>query len=1315
MVGPEDHWLPPDHFQETPRLTAHRTSPTNIGLLLTSTLAAYDLGYTGQLDFITRLQATFDTLDQLEHYRGHLLNWYDTESLAALAPRYVSTVDSGNLAGCLLVIEQACLAFPDAFVMRAQRWQGLLDTLGLLEERLDELYSNNQNESVVHLNTYLVSLRQTLQVILQSPDQWASLLGWLNHEAWTTLSSLIIAVVEAQVSAPNAETLSGLRITSERFHHHLTSMQRDMDLLLPWLLPVSQPPTLFVQAGADSLIAAAWLALLAALPSSPRLVELTAICDTLAARLSTLLAQLPVNGSASPQLQEARVWCAQLAEGLKTTQSQVNTLLANYQALATRAEARFLAMDFGFLFNTQRRVFHIGYNVTGDKLDDNFYDLLASEARLASFLAIAKREVPPSHWLYLGRPAARVNHILTLLSWSGTMFEYLMPTLFLKNYEQTFLAQSCRSAVDDQIAYAQAKHVPWGISESSYYTFDSTMTYQYHAFGVPDLGFKRGLAEDLVITPYASLLALHLRPQAVLENMDQLDALKMRGLYGFYESIDYTPSRIPPRQNHAIIRSYMAHHQGMILTSLTNQLLHNVMIQRFHTDPRVQSFALLLQEKIPTQVPIEDPHPIEAGAKVISPMQVNLAPWQIPEDTTVPQVHTLSNGRFSTVITHAGSGYSQWQGLSLTRWEADTTLDNWGNWIYLQDQDSGDLWSAGYQPTTVPRDYQHVSFYAHQVEFQRRDHDITVNMQVSIAADDDVEIRQINLINHSDQVRHLRVTSYGEVLLASQADRHPAFNKMFIESEYLPKSNLLLFHRRPCSADEEPIYLGHFLITQPGMPVTGDYEGDRLHFLGRGRALRSPAIFEKGFGLSKTVGVTLDPIMALAQEVVLEPYGRVSIAYLTLATRSRPEALVLADRYQDWAVLERAVELARRQNELVLRQLELDTPELARMQQMLSLLLYPHASLRASAMPLSANTKGQPGLWAYGISGDLPILLVRVSDVAELPLVLELLRAHTYWRDQQVSIDLVILNLHDSSYSQELQGQLHRLIARANSSRWLNRRGGIFVINADQMRQADRILDRNGGARHPRWSKGFSCRPIATHFSAARVAAPFTPSLANLEALEPTPPLTRPTDLQFDNGWGGFSADGNEYVIYLEAGQSTPAPWVNVIANEQFGFLVSESGAGYTWAENSSENRLTPWRNDPVSDTPGEALYLRDEETAQVWSPMPLPSRDAEPYLVRHGAGYSQFEHHSQGLKQTTRLFAAPDAPVKIIKLRLENTWNRPRRVTVTYYAEWVLGVSRSASQPYIIPEYDHNSGALLARNRLQHRIRRACRLSGGE
>jgi cyclic beta-1,2-glucan synthetase len=619
--------------------------------------------------------------------------------------------------------------------------------------------------------------------------------------------------------------------------------------------------------------------------------------------------------------------------------------------------------------------------------------------------------------------------------------------------------------------------------------------------------------------------------------------------------------------------------------------------------------------------------------------------------------------------------------------------------VYIQDRDSGDLWSTGYQPTAIQRDYQHTSYYSHQVEFQRRDHDITVNMQVTVAADEDVEIRQVTLINHGDRPRRLRVSSYGEVLLAPQLERHPAFNKLFVQSEYLPDNNMLLFARRP-RADEATVYLGHQLLVNANQPITGAYESDRGRFVGRGRTLRAPAIFDTDGEFSKTVGMTLDPIMALAQDVELEPYGRITVAYLTFVSHSRADLLALATRYKDWGMVERAVELARRQNDHALRQLGIETPELARIQQTLSRLLYPHGGLRTSPDLISVNVKGQSGLWAYGISGDVPILMVRVEDIDQLTIVLDLLRAHTYWREQALSIDLVILNLHDSTYSRELQGQIHRLIGRSNSGAWLNRRGGIFVVNGDQMKQEDRNLLETA-ARVVFDAKRGTLAEQLPPISSQRVSLPtFRPFLSAQAETEPTPPLAPSESLQFDNGWGGFSLDGKEYVITLTAGKNTPAPWVNVIANEQLGFIVSESGAGFTWAGNSSENRLTSWRNDPVSDTPSEAIYLRDEETARVWSPLPLPIRDDEPYRIRHGAGYSQFEHHSNGLKQSTEMFVALDAPVKVIKLRLENTWNRPRRVTVTYYAEWVLGVTRAMSQPYIVSEYDHSSGALLARNR---------------
>jgi cyclic beta-1,2-glucan synthetase len=439
--------------------------------------------------------------------------------------------------------------------------------------------------------------------------------------------------------------------------------------------------------------------------------------------------------------------------------------------------------------------------------------------------------------------------------------------------------------------------------------------------------------------------------------------------------------------------------------------------------------------------------------------------------------------------------------------------------------------------------------------------------------------------------------------------------------------------------------------------------------------------------------------MALGQDITLLPHATAQIAYVTLAARSREEALALACRYQPWPRIERAFDRARSWGESELRRLDLPTPQLERVAQLLSVLLYPHAALRAAPATLAANSRGQSGLWAYAISGDYPVLLVRVGSQEELELVRELLQAHTYWRDRQLKIDLVILNERDTSYDQELQGHLYRLVARMESDAWLNRRGGIFILRADLMGRADRTLLETAARAVLDGKKGRLIEQLKGLHEQPERLPRFVPTLSGVEGVETLPPLARPSGLLFDNGLGGFSADGREYVIYLERGQQTPAPWINVVANPEFGFLVSEAGAGYTWAGNSGENRLTPWRNDPVADLPGEALYLRDEETAQVWSPTPQPAPAPAPYLIRHGAGYSVFEHHSHGLKQRLRLFAVPDTPVKVIHLRLENAWQHTRRITATFYAEWVLGATRDVTQQYIVPEFDPTSNALLARN----------------
>jgi cyclic beta-1,2-glucan synthetase len=1290
FVGPEDHWLPPDHFQEAPRgIIAHSTSPTNLGLLLLSTLAAYDLGYIGLSDLSARLSATFDSLTQLEKYRGHFLNWYDTRTLAPLTPRYVSTVDSGNLVACLRALEQGCQTMRHQSVLRWKSWEGLLDTLSLFDEVARDLPA----EAVAPFQATLTNMRQQIAAAQNNVETWIPLLNQLIGAGWRELNQALMTLVAANML--DADALNQLNLAADRTQHHLYNMQREIELLAPWLELLNQPPALFVRSDSSPAIHAAWQTLRAALPTAPMLEEIEFVCTVGLTNLHSLRDLTTFD-------LEAREWCLRLAQALSAALKTANDLLIDFQAVEQQAAQHVESMDFRFVFDEQRQLFHIGYNVTAEKLDNNYYDLLASEARIASLVTIARNEVPPTHWLHLGRPLTQMDGSRALLSWGGTMFEYLMPTLLVRNYSGTLLQRSCLAAVDGQIEYGQLKHVPWGISESGYYAFDGEQNYQYRTFGVPGLGFKRNLTEDLVVAPYASLLALSLRPRQVIENIARLDELKMIGTHGFYESIDFSATRLPIGSPHAIVRSYMAHHQGMILLSLVNYLHDNIMVRRFHADPVMRSIEFFLQEKVPYAAPLEAVQPEDQRATRQDPVrqQVSATPWSVSTQSPAPQVHFLSNGRYGVLITSAGAGFSSWQDLDLTRWRADTTREDCGMWIYLQDLDNGAVWSAADQPTGTRPESQAVQFYPHMVEFRRNDHGLGLTMEITVAPEDDVEIRRISLTNHTDRVRRITLTSYGEIILAPQAAdaRHPAFNKLFIESEYVSDANALIFQRRPRSSSEELIYLAHAATVSPGHRLTGEYETDRARFLGRGQSLRAPAALNANSKLSKTIGATLDPIMALSQTIELQPHASAQVSFITLATRTRDNALNLAKRYRDAQTIDRAFDQARLRAELELTQLDLTVNDLEQIEQLLSALIYPRAALRADAATLAANRKGQSSLWRFSISGDYPILLVRMNTTQDLTLVQQALQAHTYWRKRGIKIDLVILNQQGTTYGQELRGQLQRVLVQQNSETWFERRGGIFKPYIDQLSEADQVLLETAARVVLDGTRGSLAQQLqALHKPMASLPA-FVPMPGN-STLEATPPIARPNDLISDNGLGGFSADGREYVIYLGPNQWTPAPWINVIANPDFGFTVSETGAGFTWFGNSSENRLTPWSNDPIIDPPGEAIYLRDEETAEVWSPTPLPCRASAPYLIRHGAGYSIFEHNSHGLAQRLRLFAVSDAPVKVIQLRLENKWAHTRRITATFYAEWVLGVTRDTAQQYVVSEYDSEHQALLARN----------------
>ncbi len=1408
FVGPEDHWLPPDHFQEDPRGTvAHRTSPTNIGLMLLSTLSAHDLGYTGLLELSLRISDAFDSMDELRQYRGHFLNWYDTRTLDPLAPRYVSTVDSGNLAACLIALRQGLKQLERERIVRWRRWRGLCDTLDVLRDVVEAAKQEEEvAEAATDLGGQIDHMHRRILSVKKQPERWVPLLTELEEEVAAGLNRRLQALLDVGSGILDTSTLRDLRLWSERVHLHLRELSEEVERVVPWVLLLKEPPAVLFSEESGRLnpaIAETWQGIEERLSIDPRLNEISEICHEVREALGELRQILKqelesldeaVQGDLAGQLEDALDWSEELEEALDSARLTASGMMIGLDDLMDRAEAYVEDMDFGFLYDGRRDVFYIGYQVDSERLDRNHYDLLASEARIASIVAISKGDVPQRHWVHLSRPLTTVDGLRGLLSWGGSMFEYLMPDLVMRNYEETLLDQANLAAVQRQIAYAGKKGVPWGISESGYHRFDAQLNYQYRGFGVPGLGRKRGLGEDLVIAPYASLLAVGMMPESVLQNIDRLIEEGMLGHYGFYEALDYTTSRLPMGQTRAIVRSYMAHHQGMIMTALSNYLSSQTqtgdgIVDRFHDDPRIQSVELLLQEQVPHQAPLEEMTEETVSVERPERERVELEPWSVSTEAPLPQVQFLSNGRYGSLVTDAGAGYSAYypgrsgggEAVALTRWRADTTCDCWGTWIYVQDLGSGcrfayfsyggrsgrqgeqsthvdgrdrvrgpmhgrmeygapssrrpsvrgrvhgpmrtpSLWSVTEQPIDVRPDQQQVRFYPHQVEFRRRHGDISLHTEITVAPKDDVEIRRVTLTNHGDEPRRLRVSSYGEVVLTTQDQdrRHPAFNKMFIESEYIPEVNALLFARRARLASgsrraSESLHMAHVLVTPPDLEATRAYESDRARFIGRGCTMRAPSVFRRtgdtAGWLSGTTGATLDPIMALGQAFEIEPHKTAQLAYLTLVTESREDAIALAQQYDSWPRVNGAFDQAHAQSEVELRNLDLEVSDVKDIMQLLSVLLYPHRSLRSEAQTLAANRLGQSGLWRHGISGDYPILLVRIADAEEVPLVRELLRAHAYWRNRQLKIDLVILNERDAGYAQELNDRLNQVITQMDSDVWLNQRGGIFILQSDRMEEAVRVLlqtaaravlDADEGSLHDQL-EGMLRRPgYLPSFQPTGVP----------DEMEPTPPVARPDDLLFDNGLGGFSPDGREYVVYLDSaerrrpdgraqrtGEWTPAPWINVIANPRFGFLVSDTGLGYSWAGNSGENRLTPWRNDPVSDAPSETLYLRDEETAEVWSPTPLPAGEDAPYLVRHGAGYSVFEHNSHGLRQRLRVFAAPDAPVKVVRLHLENTWDRVRRLTATFFAEWVLGINRDQSQQYIVSEYDPETSALLARN----------------
>lgn len=1312
FVGPLDHWLPPDNFQEyRVGVVAHRTSPTNIGMALLANLSAYDFGYLTTGGLVQRTADTLDTLARLERYRGHFYNWYDTRTLQPQPPLYVSTVDSGNLAGHFITLRAGLLTLGDEPIVPARLLEGVRDTFAIVEAESgiapDRLaaFGCALAGAVAPPAATLAELRETLATLTRFAE------GFLSDPDDEALagSTLVDTAPVRERHTPDA--------TEGEWPHALARQCRaaldEVDFLLPWLSLPPCPPQLELT---DAL------ALIGPDAPTPSLKELA----SLDVRCLPLIAdRLGVAASASTSAKAAQnAWLVELQDHLTTAGTRARERLASIDRLAVQA-GELGHMAFDFLYDRSRHLFTIGYNVAEGRVDASYYDLLASEARLSTFVAIAQGQIPQESWFALGRLLTRTAGEPALLSWSGSMFEYLMPLLVMPTYEGTLLDQTCRAAVARQIEYGRQRGVPWGISESGYNTVDVHLNYQYRAFGVPGLGLKRGLADDLVITPYASALALIVAPEEACANLQRLAAAGFMGRYGLFEAIDYTPARQRRGQECAVVRSFMAHHQGMTLLALAYLVLARPMQRRFAADREFQSVLLLLHERVPRATELF-PHTAQL-AEMHSAATGDELPIRLFDTphTAMPELQLLSNGRYHVMLSNAGGGYSRWKEIAVTRWREDGTRDHHGAFCYLRELSTGQVWSTTYQPTLKPPAAYEAIFSEGRAEFRRHDvlggekldggaspmAAIETYTEIVVSPEDDIELRRVRLTNRSTQRRQIEITSYAEVVIALPATdaSHPAFSNLFVQTEIVRARQAILCTRRPRSRDEQAPWMVHLMAVRPlengdvGGAGSGSvsYETDRARFIGRNASAADPLAMRAAGPLSGSEGSVLDPIVAIRCVVTLVPEQTAMIDIVTGIAERREAAECLIDKYQDRHLAGRVFELSWTHSQVVLRQLDLSDADAQLYARLASAVLYANAACRADASVMMRNHRGQSGLWGYAISGDLPIVLLQIADAANLDLVRQLVQAHAYWRLKGLSVDLVIWNEEHVGYRQRLQDEIMGLIASGVGASVIDRPGGIFVRMAEQIATEDRILLQSVARVVLSDARG----TLADHLDKP------APVRAREPAFQPRPndgldvslsetdgPLPR-ADLILGNGVGGFTADGREYVITLAPGQVTPAPWANVLANAAFGSVVSESGAAYTWGENAHEFRLTPWDNDPVSDTGGEAIYLRDEDSGATWSPTLQPMRAKATYVVRHGFGYSVFETHAHGIVSELWMYVAADAAIKFSVLKLRNASGRRRRLSATAYVEWVLGDLRPKSAMHVSTTLDADSGALLARN----------------
>lgn len=1213
FVNEENNYLAPDNYQEKPyKGVANRTSPTNIGMGLISNIVAYDLGYISLKKVVERIELILEGMNKLEKYEGHYLNWYDTKTLKALWPRYVSTVDSGNLLGYLWIVKETLNDYKKNELIRKEEIKALEDIYGILN-----LEFNISEEDLEGLTKekYVTILRNKLKELIELKN--------------------------------NKEENSEFNYWIKKLENEIENKISDID-------------------------------------------------------------------------------CNLYAE------NRINKIIDNIENIMED-------MNFKILYKKERGLFSIGYNLEEDSLGNSYYDLLASEARTASFLSIARNEVETSHWFKLGRAMTNAFRGKTLVSWSGTMFEYFMPNLIMKSYDNTLLDLTYKSVIKAQMTFGKKKKVPWGISESAFYKFDIDKNYQYKAFGIPKIGLKRGLEDELVVSPYSTLMVLPWNKDKCIKNLKLLEEKGALGRYGFIEAIDFTPNRVNKILSEEVIfdsylennsndlkdnykndindenldlkvsrkgkkvQCYMVHHLGMGFLALDNILNGHIIQKRFHKIPEVKATEILLKEKIPNYITFEREEEFKNQGNKLEREKFSKRVYKgaLREN---PELLLLSNGTFSTMITLTGSGYSKREDNFLYRWKGDSTSDSSGLFFYIKNLNSNDYWSATYEPCKIEGEDYKVEFSVDKGKFYNGEGSISSEMEIVVSPEDDLDIRKLTLKNNGEKGRSIEITSYMEIILNTfEGDAaHPSFSNLFIETEFDDESETLIGKRRARVKDGEVPYIFHKVVTKESLEGQISYETSRINFIGRNRNLKSPVAMDNDNSLKNTVGIVLDPIMSIRGRVRLETGEEKTIYFITGTTDNREEAINISKEYSSVEKLESSFNMYNKSMQVELRNFGIKSAQGNIYQSLASYILFLNKERKNREKYIKNINRHQKDLWPYGISGDLKIGMVLIKNDKDIDIVKSMIRLHSYLRNKGLKFDLIIYNDEEVTYEQPLQKNILQYINHLSGEDILNKNGGIFLHNKATMGEdikdfligisslyvdssnrdiLNEINSENDFIIKHKEAEEYNKVNIA-HNNIKKIEINEEVKESEYKSFENIENLKKSLDLF--NGYGGFDKEDGSYVIILDNYKNTPAPWINVISNDNFGFHISEVGSAHTWCENSRENKITPWSNDWIEDPLGEAIYIKDNESKNYFSITPEPVRDGGAYIICHGFGYSSFEHTTNNIKSKMTTFIPRGEKVKIQRIILENLEDRDRKISLYYYAQLVLGVLNYQTSKYI-------------------------------